>query len=146
MVILYLSWPDMAIPDHCHLLPPAGRRVVQPCFFCVHRKDCDAWEKKQGIFIDRDYRCVEWSLAGKVAIRSPFHTVHPVPPNPTPHRHIEPFLSSPRQCDNPTEHIVANCNTSCTIHQRCKTSTYSGWSLGVCDKVRTQGIAVAQFM
>ena len=30
--------------------------------------------------------------------------------------------------------MASTCNTSCTVQQRCAASTFSGWSVGVCDK------------
>jgi len=38
------------------------------------------------------------------------------------------------RCERPDEFMRANCNTSCTIHQRCGRSSFSGWSIGICDK------------
>ena len=30
--------------------------------------------------------------------------------------------------------MAQRCNTSCTVHERCARSTFTGWSVGVCDK------------
>ena len=91
------------LQKECAGYAQAGECVRNPAFMLsTCRKECDTWEQQQGIVIDRDWRCVEWSIAGK--------------------------------CKNPTDFIVANCNTSCTINQRCQASNYSGWSIGICDK------------
>ena len=37
---------------------------------------------------------------------------------------------------NPGHDMAKECNTSCTIAQRCAQSSFSGWSIGTCDKVR----------
>ena len=100
------------------------------------RAECDAWEKEhnvhrrsppacrgteacrsasllqmlfatlpcavQQLFIDRDSRCVEWSLLGG--------------------------------CKSDPVKMAKQCNTSCTVQERCARSTYSGWSVGICDK------------
>ena len=80
-----------------------GECVRNPAFMLsTCRRECDAWEKQQGIVIDRDSRCVEMSLLGK--------------------------------CETPDDFMRTKCNTSCTIHQRCGRSTFSGWSVGICDK------------
>ena len=59
---------------------------------------CCPWQIK----IDRDSRCVEWSILDK--------------------------------CSADRKRMAQLCNTSCTIHERCARSTFSGWSVGVCDK------------
>ena len=38
------------------------------------------------------------------------------------------------KCENDVEHMARECNTSCTVAQRCARSTFSGWSVGICDK------------
>ncbi len=65
------------------------------------RAECDAWEKEHGLSIDRDSRCVEWSLQGL--------------------------------CDKDRT-LARRCNTSCTIHAQCARSSFTGWSVGICDK------------
>jgi len=79
----------------------AGECSRNPAFMLsTCRKECDAWEERTGLKIDRDSRCVEWSLLGR--------------------------------CES--QDLAALCNTSCTVQERCARSTYSGWSVGVCDK------------
>jgi len=36
---------------------------------------------------------------------------------------------------NPGHDMAKECNTSCTIAHRCAQSSFSGWSIGTCDKV-----------
>ena len=55
-----------------------------------------------GITIDRESRCVEWSLLGRCT--------------------REPAL------------MESKCATSCTIQARCQNSSFTGWSIGACDK------------
>lgn len=38
------------------------------------------------------------------------------------------------RCTEDPERMALTCNTSCTVHERCAKSTYSGWSVGICDK------------
>lgn len=38
------------------------------------------------------------------------------------------------QCSKDPKGMAVKCNTSCTIQQRCARSTYTGWSIGICDK------------
>ena len=97
------------------------------------RAECDAWEKENNVRlatcmhaviatlrlsqlwplrtrappasqlrIDRDSRCVEWSLLG--------------------------------QCVKEPARMAKTCNTSCTVHEHCARSNYTGWSVGICDK------------
>ena len=37
---------------------------------------------------------------------------------------------------NPGHDMAKECNTSCTIAHRCAQSSFSGWSIGTCDKVQ----------
>lgn len=70
------------------------------------RPQCDAWERKHNLHIDRNARCVEWSMLGKC---------------------VEPRAAQPVD-------MASQCNTSCTVHEHCARSTYTGWSVGICDK------------
>ena len=38
------------------------------------------------------------------------------------------------RCDKDVEMMGRECNTSCTIAHRCARSTFTGWSVGICDK------------
>ena len=43
-------------------------------------------------------------------------------------------LSILGECGKEPKRMASQCNTSCTVHQRCAKSTFSGWSVGICDK------------
>lgn len=70
------------------------------------RKQCDAWERKHGLRIDRDAKCVEYAILGHCTL-------------PKQEQKVD---------------MARQCNTSCTVHERCAASTYTGWSVGICDK------------
>ena len=38
------------------------------------------------------------------------------------------------ECEKDPVNMGQKCNTSCTVQQRCARSTYTGWSVGICDK------------
>ena len=38
------------------------------------------------------------------------------------------------RCKTDKARMATTCNTSCTVHERCARSTYTGWSVGICDK------------
>ena len=38
------------------------------------------------------------------------------------------------ECSKDPKGMAVKCNTSCTVQQRCARSTYTGWSVGICDK------------
>lgn len=38
------------------------------------------------------------------------------------------------ECSKDPKGMAKKCNTSCTVQQRCARSTYTGWSVGICDK------------
>ena len=38
------------------------------------------------------------------------------------------------RCDKEPEWMAKTCNTSCTVHRHCARSTFTGWSVGICDK------------
>ena len=38
------------------------------------------------------------------------------------------------ECRRDPQRMAHTCNTSCTVQQRCDRSTYTGWSVGICDK------------
>lgn len=38
------------------------------------------------------------------------------------------------KCESEPARMAAECNTSCTVQRRCRRSTFTGWSIGVCDK------------
>ena len=91
------------VQKECEGYARMGECVRNPAFMLsTCRRHCDAWERENNIFIDRDFRCVQWSLLGK--------------------------------CERADEFMRTTCNTSCTIHEQCKRSTFSGWSVGICDK------------
>lgn len=38
------------------------------------------------------------------------------------------------ECEKNPKDMWAKCNTSCTVAERCARSSFSGWSVGICDK------------
>eukprot|EP00310_Coccolithus_braarudii_P011173 CAMPEP_0183366894 /NCGR_PEP_ID=MMETSP0164_2-20130417/90498_1 /TAXON_ID=221442 /ORGANISM="Coccolithus pelagicus ssp braarudi, Strain PLY182g" /LENGTH=486 /DNA_ID=CAMNT_0025542729 /DNA_START=15 /DNA_END=1475 /DNA_ORIENTATION=- len=91
------------LKKECKGYADMGECARNPAFMLSScRAECDAWEAREGVKIDRDGRCVQWSILGK--------------------------------CESDAAHMATECNTSCTIHQRCRRSSFSGWSVGVCDK------------
>uniref|UniRef100_A0A7S4B8E0 Fe2OG dioxygenase domain-containing protein n=1 Tax=Chrysotila carterae TaxID=13221 RepID=A0A7S4B8E0_CHRCT len=38
------------------------------------------------------------------------------------------------RCLRDAEYMSRTCNTSCTIQQQCNRTSFTGWSLGICDK------------
>ena len=90
----------------CEGYAAQGECSRNPAFMLATcRSQCEAWEKEHGLKIDRDAMCVEWSLLGKC---------------------VEPSQRAK---------MATQCNTSCTVQQRCARSTFTGWSVGICDKV-----------
>ena len=91
------------IRQECAGYAQQGECSRNPAFMLTTcRAECDAWEKANGLKIDKSGRCVEWSILG-LCIKEP-------------------------------ERMARECNTSCTVHERCARSQLSGWSVGICDK------------
>lgn len=95
------------IRKECDGYAKQGECSRNPAFMLsTCRAECDAWEKQHGLKIDRNSLCVEWSMLGKCL----------------------------EEDGRPSAKMAVQCNTSCTVHERCARSTFTGWSLGVCDK------------
>ena len=84
----------------------AGECSRNPAFMLsTCRKECDKWEASKG---------------GAVRIDRSARCVE---------------WSLMGKCEHHPGHDMATeCNTSCTIAQRCAQSSFSGWSIGTCDK------------
>ena len=110
----------------------AGECSRNPAFMLsTCRKECDRWEASKGGAVSIANGALESTPA------SPTDNPHPGPEQVRIDRNSQCVeWSLMGKCKgNPGHDMAKECNTSCTIAHRCAQSSFSGWSIGTCDKV-----------
>lgn len=127
--------------ENCNVWAAGGECELNPNFM---RKNCAlACSAKSPELSQIERECVGYAEQGE-CVRNPAFMIQ------TCRRHCDAWekahgfkidrhsscveLSLLGRCETPDEFMIKNCNTSCTINQRCSGSSFSGWSIGICDK------------